>query len=82
MKIWVTSPFDDGGIKEMETIGDPVGDIFRCTDGCTYQNWYRAGRSWHRSRDAAVIAAANFRAARIARAAAEIAKLAALPAVE
>ena len=81
MKIWLTSPFDDNGIREIDTDSDPVGDIFSYTaDGLTitYQNWYKEGKTWHRTKAAAIVAAENFRLKRIADAVRTIAHLSSL----
>lgn len=82
MKIWLTPPYADEGLTEVETVGEPNGDVFTYTENGfqhTAVNWFREGSTWHRTKDAAAEAATRFRYKRIAAATAEVARLAALP---
>jgi hypothetical protein len=85
VKAWITAPFDDDGIQEIEIIGEPndANLLFR-RKGCPFGheqsiNWYREGFTWHRSYAAALEMAAEHRKTRIAKAATECARVAALP---
>lgn len=80
MKAWITAPFDDDGIKEIEIIGEPTDAFLQFYwKGHPYLNesyhWYREGHTWHRNYDDAVKSAYKNRSDRIAKAAAEIAHI-------
>lgn len=84
MKAWITAPFDDDGIEEIEIIGKPDDanlQFRRAGSPCREQSchWYEEGVTWHRSYKAALQAARKLRAERIEKAGREIARLAALP---
>lgn len=84
MKAWITPPFLDEGIEEIEIIGEPRDanlQFRRRGYGGREQScyWYIEGVSWHRTKKAAIKAAEINRAARIAKAAKEIAHVSALP---
>jgi len=86
MRIWITAPFDDTGIKVIETLGEPEGDTFSWQEEpygsiWTSNGWYTEGFTWHRTESAAFEAAAKYRAERIAKATADAARIAALPPV-
>jgi hypothetical protein len=82
MKIWITAPYDDRGIREVDTNDDPTGDVFSVDDTnglrTDYYHWHTEGDGWHRTREAAVNKARQFRQQRIENAALEIARLSAL----
>ena len=82
MKIWITAPFDDRGVEEMDTLEDPAGDVFSTDHGShvsTYRHWHKEGEGWHRTHEAAIAKAIEFRAERIAKAQATIDHVNALP---
>ena len=84
MKIWLTAPYDDQGIKEVEPETDPVGNCFSVIDHgqrTWYNEWFHEGLTWHRTKEAAVAAAEEFRLHRIQEAADTVARLARLPPV-
>ena len=81
MKVWMTLPFDDNGIRPMNAV---VGGGWLSTNdfgGTTSYSlaYHREGVMWHRTKRAALKQAEKFRAERIAKAEAEVARLAALP---
>lgn len=81
-RIYLTSPFDDDGIRVVSTLSPPQGDILTFEEnGITWRavDWYFEDATWHRTKKAAIKAAAAFRADRITKAAATIAHLSALP---
>ena len=84
MKIWLTPPYSDDGIEEVDTIADPVGDTFSVVSNrwrIDYVNWFREGATWHHTREKALAAAQEFRRQRIENAALEAARLVLLPAI-
>ena len=78
--IWLTARYHDAGIEEVDAIEPLCDENLVMNGGHTISHyWYREGLTWHRKKEDALAQAEKFRRERIAKAAAELARLAALP---
>ena len=79
MKIWITAPYDPNGIEEAEATDDSTDAyLVIMGKGISYY-WFCEGKTWHRTKEAAVQAARAFRAAWIKEATEKASKVAAYP---
>ena len=80
MKVYLTAPFDDNGVEEIDVEGEPSDAFIVWNGGRTWaRRWYKEGFTWHRDREAAIAKAKEFRDARIFKGTQEISRLAQLP---
>lgn len=86
MKLYLTRPFDDAGIEEIDVDDDfnlSAGYYSYVKRGIRCTQWGAVeGRDFHTDRKAALECAAKYRRERIAKLAADLANVTALPALE